>query len=232
MKRIWPKLWALFCMGVICVIFWRMAGWYEEEVLPVDEDSVEILLENREGKKVALTFDDGPHPVYTERLLTGLKARGICANFFVLGEKAEKYPELIEKMAEDGHLIGNHTWSHVQLNAMSEVDACQEVTATNQTLEKITGKHVLYLRPPFGEWDRKEDCPADMISVYWDIDPLDWKTENVDVIVKRVLNAVEEGDIILLHDIYETSVEAALIIADEMTALGYEFVSVEELYFD
>ncbi len=232
MKRVWPKIWALFCMGVICLVFWRMAGWHEETLIYVDKNPPGVLLECRENKKVALTFDDGPHPVYTDQLLKGLKARGIKANFFVLGENAEKYPELIEKMAEDGHLIGNHTWSHAQLNVMSNPDACQEIKATNQTLKSITGEEPLYLRPPFGEWNKKEDCPADMISVFWDIDPLDWKTSDVELIVKRVLNEIEEGDIILLHDVYETSVKAAFIIADELTALGYEFVSVEELYFD
>lgn len=226
------RIWALCCVGVICVVFGRMAGWHEEAAIEVNEDLSRIQSVNGEAKRVALTFDDGPHPIHTARLLMGLKARGIEASFFVLGENAEKYPELIKQMAEDGHLIGNHTWNHVQLNAISSKDACEEIIATNQTIKEITGMTPMYLRPPFGEWNRKEDCPEQMISVYWDIDPLDWKTEDADIVARRILSEVEDGDIILLHDVYKTSVDAAFLIVDEMTALGYEFVSVEELYFD
>lgn len=225
------KLWGFFCVAVLCAVFGTMAGWHEKETLTVDEQQ-EVTAASGEAKKAALTFDDGPHPVYTKRLLDGLRARGIKASFFVIGENAQKYPELIEQMAEDGHLIGNHTYHHVQLNAMKDSQACAEVIAANTALEEITGETPLYLRPPFGEWSRKKECPADMISVYWDVDPLDWKTRDASVVTKRILEETEDGDIILLHDVYETSVEAALAAADELSARGYEFVTVEEIFFN
>ncbi|MBQ8639225.1 MAG: polysaccharide deacetylase family protein [Lachnospiraceae bacterium] len=223
------KLWSILCIAVLCLIFWKMASWHEA-VIPVDEQ--QILTISGEKKQVAITFDDGPHPVCTPRLLDGLRARGVIANFFVIGQNAEQNPEIIRQMEADGHLIGNHTYHHVQLNAMSTEQAMLEVTAVNQQLEHIIGSAPIYLRPPFGEWDHKADGPAEMISVYWDIDPLDWNTPDADVVANRVLSQVEDGDIILLHDVYETSVDAAFLIIDELLMQGYEFVTVEELYFN
>lgn len=225
------RVWAVFCMAVICFIFWKMAGWHEQASVPADEQG-RILSVTGEKKQVAITFDDGPHPACTVRLLEGLRARGVTASFFVIGQNAEQYPDIIRQMKEDGHLIGNHTYHHVQLNAMSSEQACQEVVAANQQLEAITGEMPIYLRPPFGEWDRKADCPADMISVYWDVDPLDWRTKDASLVANRVLAEVMDGDIILLHDVYETSVDAAFQIIDELQRQGYEFVTVEELFFD
>lgn len=225
------KLWGILCIAALCVIFGTMAGWHEHDTIMVDEQQ-NMSAGGENGKKVAITFDDGPHPVYTKKLLDGMKARGIVATFFVIGENAQKYPELIEQMAEDGHLVGNHTYHHVQLNAMKDSQACDEVIAANQVLEEITGETPLYLRPPFGEWSRKKDCPADMISVYWDIDPLDWKTEDASVVAQRILKDVRDGDIILLHDVYESSVEAAFLVMDELSGRGYEFVTVEDIFFN
>lgn len=191
----------------------------------------EEVVWTRAEKKVAITFDDGPDSRWTPLLLDGLKARGVKATFFVIGEKAEMNPELIQRMAAEGHLIGNHTYSHVQLNALSTQQACAQVKAVNDILEGLTGKEVLYLRPPFGEWSRKKDCPQNMIAVYWDVDPLDWKKTDPQQIARDVLSQVEPGDIILLHDIYESSVRAAFLIVDELLRQGYEFETVEDLMF-
>ena len=157
--------------------------------------------------------------------------RQVRATFFVIGEKAEQNPELICRMSEEGHLIGNHTYSHVQLNMLSSSQACSQVKAANDVIKEITGQEVIYLRPPYGEWDHKKDCPQNMIAVYWDVDPLDWKRTDTKQIAADILRQVKPGDIILLHDIYKTSVQAAFIVIDELQRQGYEFVTVEELLF-
>ena len=185
-----------------------------------------------EPKKIALTFDDGPHPVYTKILLDGLAERGAKASFFVTGENAEKYPELILRMQKEGHLIGNHTYSHIQLTSDNKEIFREELVKTNEILEAITGEKVTYIRPPYGSWDKSLEQDLNMFPVLWDVDPLDWCTPDAGLVMSRVLQQVEDGDIILLHDYYDTSVTAALMIVDEMKKQGYEFVTVEEILFD
>ena len=179
--------------------------------------------------KIALTFDDGPHPVYTPRLLDGLKERGVKASFFVVGENAKDNPGLIERMYEEGHLIGNHTYSHVQLTGIPEEEACEELLKTSREVEIITGEHLEYVRPPFGSWNDRLDCDILMIPVLWSVDSRDWTTTNVSEIVQRVVTQARENDIILMHDYYASSVEAALQIVDQLKERGYEFVTADEL---
>lgn len=183
-------------------------------------------------KKVAITFDDGPNPDYTEMLLAGLKERGVCATFFLLGKEVEKYPEIVEDIHADGHLIGTHSYEHVNLKNLSDEAAIEQVDKTNRAIHEITGEYPEYIRPPFGCWKCNLDYETTMIEVLWDVDPLDWKTSNSDVIAKRVVDKVEENDIILLHDATESSVKAAFKIIDELQREGYTFVTVEEILFD
>ncbi len=178
---------------------------------------------------VALTFDDGPHPVYTKELLDGLKKRGVVASFFILGEHIEGNEELILQMKEDGHLIGNHTFSHVKLDTLNDDAACDEVKRTCQAIENITGEPVKYIRPPYGSYNEELECMINLNKVLWSVDPQDWNTTDVDAIVNHVVKNVGDGDIILLHDIYSTSVAAALRIVDELKAKGYIFVTVEDI---
>ena len=183
-------------------------------------------------KLVALTFDDGPHPVYTERLLDGLKKRNVKVTFFLIGKSADKYPDLVKRMAEEGHLIGNHTMDHVQLNHQTYEKALEQIRASNQVISQIPGQTPVYIRPPFGEWSKELQEEVDMTAVLWDVDPVDWKVKNTETVVKRILKNARDGDIILLHDVYGTSVDAALEIVDQMRAEGYEFVTVDEIILD
>lgn len=183
-------------------------------------------------KKVAITFDDGPNPDYTEILLAGLKERGVKATFFLLGKEVEKYPEIVEDIHDEGHLIGTHSYEHVNLSNLSDVAAIEQVDKTNAAIHEITGEYPEYIRPPFGCWKCNLDYETTMIEVLWDVDPLDWKTSNSDVIAKRVVDKVGENDIILLHDASESSVNAAFKIIDELQREGYTFVTVEEILFD
>lgn len=186
----------------------------------------------QERKVAALTFDDGPHPVYTRELLDGLKEREARATFFVVGSNIPGNEELIRRMAQEGHLIGNHTYDHVKISDLDAEEACLQIEKTSALIREITGKDTEFVRPPFGEWNRDMESPLVMIPVLWDVDPRDWSTKNVSDIVRRVLEDTEDGDIILLHDYYESSVQAALEIVDRLQAQGYRFVTVDELILE
>ena len=138
------------------------------------------------GPRIALTFDDGPGP-YTECLLDGLKERGVKASFFLIGRSVKEYPEAVKRMEEEGHLIGNHTYSHVKLKGLSPEETRREIQKTDEAVYEITGKHVAYLRPPFGEWEEDLELTYPVLPVMWTVDPLDWTTENVEEIVDRVV---------------------------------------------
>ena len=182
-----------------------------------------------EAPKIALTFDDGPSAAWTPALLDGLKERGVKATFFLIGENADKNPEIVKRMAEEGHLIGNHTYHHVELTKVSENEARLELADTSAVIVRITGKEPEYMRPPFGAWQRKLEQEIQMLPVLWTIDPLDWTTENQDEIVNKVVTEAEENDIILLHDCYKSSIEAGLRIVDILHEEGFVFVTVDEL---
>lgn len=185
-----------------------------------------------EQKKVALTFDDGPHPSYTEKLLDGLKEREVRATFFVTGEHAVLHPDMIERMNKEGHLIGNHTYSHMQLTSKNREKFKDELIQTNDVIKEITGKEVLYVRPPYGSWDKSFETELNMFPVLWNVDPKDWCQDNADCIASKVVSKVKENDIILMHDYYDSSVAAALQIVDALTEQGYTFVTVDEILFD
>lgn len=209
------------CLILFFIYFIRQTDVFKETMaLPQEE------------KKIALTFDDGPHPQFTEKLLDGLKERGVHATFFVTGEHAELHPDVIKRMNEEGHVIGNHTYSHMQLTEGNRETFKQELIKTNQILTNITGEEVLYVRPPYGTWDKSFETELNMFPVLWNVDPLDWCSSDVAGVVHKVLINADENDIILMHDYYETSVTAALQIVDELQKRGYTFVTVEEILFD
>lgn len=183
-------------------------------------------------KKIALTFDDGPHPIYTEMLLDGLAERGVKATFFLIGSNIEGRENLVRRMYEEGHLIGSHTYSHVQLTTLEVSAACEEIRRTNEVIEAITGETPAYIRPPYGSWSEELTCAVDMTVVLWSVDPRDWQSQNKDTVVRHIVKNTEEGDIILLHDVYKSSVEAALEAVDQLQAEGYVFVTADEIILD
>lgn len=190
------------------------------------------ILREVEIKKIALTFDDGPHPYYTEQLLDGLQERGVVATFFVTGEHAVLHPEVIKRMQEEGHLIGNHTYSHIQLRSDNKEKFKEELRRTNEVLKEIIGEDIIYVRPPYGSWDKSFEKELNMIPVLWTVDPLDWCSDDVSCVVRSVTEKVKENDIVLLHDYYDSTVTAALKIVDELLEEGYSFVTVEEILFE
>jgi len=162
-------------------------------------------------------------------LLDGLKKRNIRASFFLIGENIEGNEDILLQMRKDGHLIGNHTWDHVQLDKIPAEKARLEIEKTNNRIYEASGIYPSYVRPPFGAWIKDMELSVTMLPVFWDVDTLDWQSKNIDSILSIAQKQVHDGSIILMHDGYQTSVDAALKIADLFTEKGYVFVTADQL---
>ena len=235
--------WKAACFLVVLMLDVLLArGLYHSYIqvkdmffLPADaggEAGDQVQRQFSEVKEIALTFDDGPHSVYTPRLLDGLRERGVHATFFLLGENVAGKEAVVKQMQEDGHLIGNHGFTHVQMSKEAVRTACDQIEMNNQQIEAITGVRPQYMRPPYGSWTEELGCTTSMDVVLWDLDTRDWKVQNTRKIVRNVIKNVEPGDIILFHDVYPTSVEAALEVVDTLSKQGYTFVTADELLVD
>lgn len=211
------RLFFLFLAGVV---LWPLT---KEEALPADAQADLPA----QAKYIALTFDDGPRRGTTEKLLDGLRERGASATFFLVGEGIAGNEDLVERMAAEGHQVGNHTWSHVRLGGSPPAEAALEVRRTEEALEKVLGGRDFWLRPPYGIVDEGMEAAVPMVK--WSVDPRDWESRNTAKVVRAVLRDAGPNDIILLHDIYPSSVDAALQIVDALQEEGYWFVTVEEL---
>lgn len=213
-------------LGVFLVVMVLGVGW---DVFLNRMEYVEGNVNVSKCKgRIALTFDDGPG-AYTEELLDGLRSRGVKAGFFVVGENVLEHKDLILRMKKEGHLIGNHTYSHVMLTSVSKDRASLEVCKTNAILSDIIKDKVLWIRPPYGLWNRNTQCMENMTIVLWNVDPMDWSVQNTQKVVQHIEANVKDGSVILLHDIYKTSVRAALKVIDDLKKEGYEFVRVDEM---
>ena len=207
------------------------AGAEPEEMIPVEHL---VLPEEKktEKKRIALTFDDGPHPIYTPQMLELLKEEQVPATFFLLGENVELYGDVVKEIAKEGHLIGNHTYHHVQVTSLSLEEACKEIQETSDLIEELTGTGTEYVRPPFGTWNKELEERLNLIPVMWSIDTKDWTTQNVDWIVRETVKHAEDHDIILMHDSYQSTVDAVKRIIEQLEAEGFEFVTVDEIIMD
>ena len=163
-------------------------------------------------------------------LLDGLAQRGVKATFFLVGEQVADHQDTVRRMADEGHQIGLHTWHHVSLQGMTREEITAQLGKTQQTIQAVVGPEELMLRPPYGFVDETLKQWAKTPIVCWSVDTEDWKDQNVERIVQTVTQQAEDGDIILMHDIFETSVTAALACVDRLMAQGYYFVTVEELF--
>lgn len=183
-------------------------------------------------KYVALTFDDGPSRKCTSVLLDGLKERDVHVTFFLMGKNIEGNEDIVKRMSDEGHLIGNHSYEHIQLTKAGPEAVCEAVEHTQKQIEAITGKRPEYIRPPYGDWSEELEEEIGMTPVLWSVDSLDWKLKDTGKILRRVLKDVKDGDIILLHDIFSSSVEAALELIDILQKEGYVFVTADELLIE
>lgn len=181
-------------------------------------------------KLLALTFDDGPRRSTTAKLLDGLSQRGVHATFFLVGSNLDGNEDLILRMEADGHQIGIHSSSHKQLTGLSAADLYAEVGALRERLADLLGHDGFLLRPPYGKTDAALRQRAAAPIILWSIDPEDWSDTDTTRQVAHIVSRVQDGDIILLHDIYPSSVDTALQVVDALLDDGYYFVTVEELF--
>lgn len=183
-------------------------------------------------KYIALSFDDGPSGHYTADLLDGLAERGVHASFFLCGYRVEQFPTLTKRIAAEGHEIGTHGYAHAFFTTLSPEGVCTDLANSVAVIEEASGVRPTLLRPPGGLYDKKvlqqTDC-ADMPIILWSIDPDDWCCSYSDKITERVVTQAKCGDIILLHDMSDSSVNAAFKIIDRLQAQGFSFVTVSEL---
>ena len=181
-------------------------------------------------KYIALTFDDGPHPLYTERILDILEEKKVPATFFVVGFRAEVHPKTILRMKELNCEIGNHTYGHKHLKRISAQDALFEMKKCGDIIFNITGEYPKIYRPPFGEIGKELEKKIDMTKILWTIDSSDWRIKHgKSKVVNNVVSKANENAIILLHDFYEATVEALPEIIDKLQEDGYEFITISEL---
>ena len=185
---------------------------------------------DKSKKMIALTFDDGPN-YNTSKIIDVLNKYDIKATFFVLGNRAINNKDILKKMADSGMEIGNHTYNHLLLTKYDENKIRSEIEDTSEVIYSATKKRPKLLRPSYGSVNNKIKKVANMPIIIWDIDTLDWKYHNSKRITSRVVNKVRDGDIILMHDIYSASLNALSNIIPILQDNGYEFVTIDELFY-
>ncbi len=185
---------------------------------------------NKEDKIIAFTFDDGPN-YNTSKVIDVLNKYKVTATFFVMGKNIKGNEKVLEKLKESGMEIGNHTFNHKLLTKYSEEVIKEEIDKTSKLIYNTVGVYPNLLRPSYGSVNRKIKKIANMPIIIWDIDTLDWKYKNSKRIANKILNSVEDGDIILMHDIYKSTLNSLDIVIPKLLDNGYKIVSVSELFY-
>jgi peptidoglycan/xylan/chitin deacetylase (PgdA/CDA1 family) len=182
---------------------------------------------------VAITFDDGPHATLTPKLLDMLAARKLKATFFVIGQNAVQYPEIMKRIVREGHELANHSWSHPNLGKMGDDGVRSQLQKTDDAIRAAAGTRTTIFRPPYGSiTPRQKEWIHESFgyrTIIWDVDPFDWKRPGPGVIRDRIVNQSRPGSIILVHDIHPGSIEAMPQTFDQLTAKGFKFATVSEL---
>lgn len=195
---------------------------HKEEQVKLDPD----------GKYVALTFDDGPHPEVTPRILESLKKHDAKATFFMLGSQVEYYPSLAKQVMEAGHEIGDHTMNHQDLTLLQPNQISEEIQESSRIIQKATGKIPTLLRPPYGASNDNVTQVATDLGlpiVMWSVDSFDWKSRNAEAINEEVMSNVAPRSIVLMHDIHSTTADALPELLTSLDKMGYQLVTVSQL---
>jgi peptidoglycan-N-acetylglucosamine deacetylase len=186
-----------------------------------------------EGPYIAMTFDDGPSPETTPRLLDLLKQRNIKATFFLIGQNAAENPDLVRRILAEGHEIGNHSWTHPQFSKLSDDRVNDEITKTQDTIKSETGFTPTLLRPPYGAITKRQrewiEHKYGLNIVLWSVDPFDWKRPGGAAIEQRIVSGARPGAIILSHDIHRQTVDAMPATLQVLAEKGFKFVTVSQL---
>jgi len=212
--------------ALLCVLALVLALPVPERTVPAGAPA-EVTLDS--PPLVALTFDDGPRSSTTGPLLDGLALREVPATFFLVGNRIPGNEDLVRRMGAEGHQVGIHTYDHVELKGLSRRDFDLQVGKTRALISNLLGDGNYWLRPPYGILDDSAKGWCGGPVILWSVDPEDWKDHDADRIVAAVVEHVSDGDIILLHDLFPTSAQAALRVVDALLDQGYCFVTVEQL---
>ena len=181
---------------------------------------------------IALTFDDGPSGALTEQLLDGLRQRNARATFFLCGYRMDQYPSALNRYLEEGHELGVHSTVHTDLTKLSPQEVQQDMAQTAGKIRDLTGISPSVMRPPGGAYDEtvcREAGAEGMSVILWSVDPRDWASHDAGAVLHTMAREAGDGDIILMHDLSKSSVEAALRLVDLLEEKGYCFVTVSEL---
>ncbi len=188
---------------------------------------------NVEGPYVAITFDDGPHPKLTPRLLDMLNERGLKATFYVIGQNVVQYPEIMQRMVAEGHEIGNHSYTHPALSKCSPAKLTEEITKSNDAILQACGVSPTTVRPPYGATNaavtKRLNDEFGLAVIMWSVDPQDWKIRKASHVSNHILQNTKPGGILLAHDIHPSTIDAMPAVLDGLLSKGYQFVTVSEL---
>lgn len=203
----------------------------EEPVVQEEIPDVPIAFDPS-GKYIALTFDDGPHPNVTPQVLQTLREQNVKATFFMLGSQVEKYPDMAKQVADNGHEIGNHTYSHLNARKRTMVEVAEEIRTTSEMIELATGVKPMLFRPPYGNYTSEVLEYAEQngySTVLWSVDSQDWKSKNAGAINNMVTQHAATGSIVLMHDIHAATAEALPQLIEKLQMEGYQFITISEL---
>ncbi len=182
---------------------------------------------------LAMTFDDGPHPSLTPKLLDILKERNIKCTFFVIGKNAKMYPKIIQRMIAEGHEVANHTWTHCSLTSRSDAQIRSELQQSEDALVAAANYRPHLIRPPYGAINTRVKqfmfSEFGYSTIMWSVDPQDWRRPGVSVVTSRLVNGARPGSIMLAHDIHPPTIQAMPSMFDQLLAKGYQFVTVSQL---
>jgi peptidoglycan/xylan/chitin deacetylase (PgdA/CDA1 family) len=185
------------------------------------------------GKYVAITFDDGPHPQNTPRLLDMLRARNIKATFYVIGRNVSQHPNVVRRTVAEGHEIGNHSQTHRLLSKLSDSELRAEMNLCQDAIVRAAGVRPRTMRPPYGGLlQAQRELVLNEFgypTILWSVDPLDWKRPGAGVVTSRILAATNAGSIVLAHDLHGQTVDAMPATLDGLLRRGYKFVTVSQL---
>lgn len=198
-----------------------------EDMVIEETEKVKI---NPDKPMIALTFDDGPQPKVTNRILDILKQYNSRATFFVVGNRLNNFPDTLQRIVRENSEIGSHTYNHKSLSMLSKKVMKKEVTEVDKVLESIIGTKTAILRPPYGAVNDTVREGVNKPMIYWSVDTEDWKSRDTDKIVKHVMSNVKDGDVILFHDLYDTTAAAIEILVPKLVEQGYQIVTVSEMY--
>lgn len=199
----------------------------------VGRDAATITAVRTPSSVVAMTFDDGPHPRNTPRLLDMLRERNIKATFYLIGNRVVTWPEIAKRIADEGHEVGNHSWSHPFLSKLGNTQVLREIDKTTMAIWNATGRPPVTFRPPYGAFTRQQRSwlhqGRKLPTVLWSVDPADWRRPGSSVVARRILKQSHKGAIILSHDIHRGTIDAMPTTLDGLSKRGMTFVTVSQI---